>query len=214
MKGTLPERLKNRRVQLGLTLLDVAEQLDTSEATVQRYESGNIKNIPHEKIVDLAKILNCTPSYLMGWDELPNNILPEGAKPYNPIIHRIPILGYISAGLPLYAEEHIEDYTYTEYNGGAEYFALRVKGDSMNAAKINDGDLLIVRRQETVENGEIAVIMVNNDNATVKRFKRQGNTVQLIPQSYNAEHQIQLYDLKKDAIRILGKVVECKVEIN
>ena len=81
----------------------------------------------------------------------------------------------------------------------------------MNAAKINDGDLLIVRRQETVENGEIAVVMVGLDEATVKRFKRDGNTVQLIPQSYNPIHQIQLYDLKKTRVKIIGKVVKCEI---
>lgn len=132
--------------------------------------------------------------------------------PYNPIIHKIPILGRIAAGLPLYAEEHIEGYTYTERNGGAEYFALRVKGDSMNAAQINDGSMIIVRRQPEVDNGQIAVVRVNKDDATVKRFKQEGNIIQLIPQSYNPEHQIQIYDLKNTDIEIIGKVVECKVE--
>ena len=131
---------------------------------------------------------------------------------YNPIIHKIPILGRIAAGLPLYAEEHIEGYTYTEHNGGAEYFALRVKGDSMNAALINDGSLIIVRRQPEVENGQIAVVRVEKDDATVKRFRQDGDTVQLIPQSYNPTHQTQIYDLKNTNIEIIGKVVECKVE--
>lgn len=132
-------------------------------------------------------------------------------EPYNPIVHKIPILGCISAGLPLYAEEHIEGYTYTDMNGGAEYFALRVNGDSMNAAHIHDGSILIVRRQSTVENGEIAVVRVNQDDATVKRFKQDKNIVQLIPQSYNPEHQIQIYDLKYDDISVIGKVVKCEI---
>ncbi len=131
---------------------------------------------------------------------------------YNPKIHKIPILGTIAAGLPIYAEQHIEDYTYTDRNHGAEYFALRVKGDSMNAASISEGSLLIVRRQENVENGEIAVVMVNDENATVKRFKKDGNIIQLIPQSYNPNHQIQIYNIAQDNIRIIGKVVECKTE--
>lgn len=133
-------------------------------------------------------------------------------SPYNPVMHKIPILGYISAGLPLYADEHIEDYTYTDLNGGAEYFALRVKGDSMNAVNIPEGSILIIRRQSTVENGEIAVVRVNEDDATVKRFKQEENIVTLIPQSYNPKHEVQIYDLKKDKIDIVGKVMECKVE--
>ena len=122
--------------------------------------------------------------------------------------HRIPILGRIAAGLPLYAEQNIEGYTLTDLNGGAEYFALRVTGDSMNAARIEEGDLLIVRRQEEVENGEIAIVMVGSEDATVKRFYSTGSTVTLMPQSTNSKHQPQIYDLGKTQIKILGKVVK------
>ena len=125
--------------------------------------------------------------------------------------HRIPILGRISAGLPLYAEQHIEGYTLTDLNGGAEYFALRVSGDSMNAARIQDGDILIVRRQDEVENGEVAVVMVGDEDATVKRFYATESAVTLMPQSTNPAHQPQIYDTAKTPIRIIGKVV--KVEI-
>ena len=127
--------------------------------------------------------------------------------------HRIPILGRISAGLPLYAEQHIEGYTLTDLNGGAEYFALRVSGDSMNAARIQDGDILIVRRQDEVENGEVAVVMVGDDDATVKRFYATGSTVTLMPQSTNPDHQPQIYDTTKTSIRVIGKVVEVKITL-
>lgn len=68
---TIGDRIKERRNALGLTLLEIAEQLNVKEATVQRYESGEIKNIKHETIVNLAEILKCSPSYLMGWDDTP-----------------------------------------------------------------------------------------------------------------------------------------------
>ena len=135
---------------------------------------------------------------------------PDAGTPYNPT-HRIPILGRISAGLPLYAEEHIEGYTYTELNHGGEYFALRVTGDSMTAARISEGDILIVRCQDIVENGEIAVVMVNGDEATVKRFHRDGDTVTLSPQSYNPAHQPQVYNIKKTPVRVLGRVVQNQI---
>lgn len=202
--------IRNRRLELNLTLEEIGNAVGVSKSTVQKWENGFISNMKRDKISALAKILNINPVTLIT-GEYPVS-LPDGAVPYNPVMHRIPILGYISAGLPLYADEHIEGYTYTDRNGGAEYFALRVKGDSMNASRINDGDILIVRRQPIVENGEIAVVRVNEDNATVKRFKRDGNIVQLIPQSFNPEHQIQIYDLKNDKIEVVGKVVECKVE--
>lgn len=213
MKSTFAERLKEALKYNGMSAAELCRLTDTPESVMSQYKSG--KYVAKQKRLDTyANILNVSIPWLMGEDvpmkELPP--LPDGAVPYNPVMHRIPILGYISAGLPLYADEHIEGYTYTERNGGAEYFALRVKGDSMNASRINDGDILIVRVQPIVENGEIAVVRVNEDNATVKRFKREGDIVQLIPQSYNPEHQIQIYDLKKDKIDVVGKVIECKVE--
>ena len=177
-----------------------------NKSTISRYENGLQEPI-FTVVRNFAELFSVTTDYLTG-----NTELPEEAVPYNPIMYKIPILGYIAAGLPLYADEHIEGYTYTELNHGGEYFALRIKGDSMTAANIPNGSLVTVRVQPQVENGEIAAVRVNDENATVKRFKKDKNIVQLIPQSYNPEHQIQIYDLKKDKIDIIGKVVECKVE--
>lgn len=204
----LYKKIKARREELGMSQEELATKLGyKSRSTINKIEMGK-NDITQSKIKAFAEALQTTPGYLMGYD----TVSSDGVEPYNPKMHKIPVLGYIAAGLPLYADEHIDDYTYTERNGGAEYFALRIKGDSMTAANIPDKSLVIVRRQETVESGEIAAVRVNNENATVKRFKQDKNIVQLIPQSYNPEHQIQIYDLKKDKIEIIGKVVECKVE--
>lgn len=127
-------------------------------------------------------------------------------------LHQIPILGYISAGLPIYAEQHIEGYTYTDLNNGGEYFGLRVKGDSMNALRICEGDVIIVRKQDCVENGEIAVVMVDDENATVKQFYREGNAVTLIPKSTNPEHTPQFYNLKNTNVKVIGKVVRNQID--
>lgn len=207
--------LRERRKEKGLTMKQVADAVGVSEATVSRWESGNIANMGRSKIYALSKILDLSPAEIMGIDEPPKepknqkeNRSPE-LQPidYNPT-HRIPVLGRISAGLPLYAEEHIEGYIYTDLNGGNEYFGLRVKGDSMTAARICENDIIIVRKQEQVEDGEIAVVMVADEDATVKRFHRDGRRVMLSPQSYNPAHQVQIYDLKETNIRILGKVVQ------
>ena len=217
---TVGERVKARREELGMSVDTLAEKIGKNRATVYRYEGKGITNMPIGVLIPLAKALSTTPAYLIGWAEdkitpitsKPKSIETSIGTPYNPKIHEIPILGRIAAGLPLYAEEHIEGYTYTEHNGGAEYFALKVKGDSMNAALINDGSMIIVRKQPEVDNGAIAVVRVDKDDATVKRFRKDGNIVQLIPQSYNPEHQTQIYDLEKTHIEVIGKVVECKVE--
>lgn len=201
--------LKQKRKELGLTMKEVAKAVGVSEPTVSRWESGNIANMGRDKINALSKILQLSPAEIMGIDDkaekqqFPQLIPVE----YNPT-HKIPVLGRISAGLPLYAEEHIEEYIYTELNGGNDYFGLRVVGDSMNAARICEGDIIIVRQQEQVEDGEIAVVMVGNEDATVKRFHREGRNVFLSPQSYNPTHKVQVYDMKETNIRIIGKVVQ------
>lgn len=123
-------------------------------------------------------------------------------------LHKIPLLGRVSAGLPLYAEENIEGYTYTDLNGENEYFALRVKGDSMDALGIRDGYIVIVRRQSIVEDGEVAIVMVDHEDATMKRFYRTDSTVTLMPQSTNPAHKPQIYNLTKTTVEILGKVVK------
>lgn len=202
-------RIKQLRERQGLTLEQVGAYVGVNKATVQRYESGEI-DIKRNIAIKLAEILHTEPSYIMGWSDA---LLPENSIPYDPTHgHRIPILGRIAAGLPIYAEQHIEGYTITDLNGGAEYFALRVKGDSMNALGINDGYLIIVRRQSEVENGEVAVVMVGEEDATVKRFYSTGSSVTLMPQSTNPIHQPQIYDLSKTPVKILGKVV--KVEFS
>lgn len=126
---------------------------------------------------------------------------------------RIPILGRVSAGLPLYAEQHIEGFTVTDLNGGAEYFALIVRGDSMNAIGICDGYRVLVRRQDEVENGQVAVVMVGDEDATVKRVYATGTTVTLMPQSTNPAHQPQIYDPAKTPVRIIGRVVRVEHDL-
>ena len=204
------EILKTRRKALGLTLEDIAQKLHTTKQTIQKYENGIITHIPLDKIEQLAAILQITPALIMGWEE--NHLpLPEETSPHNPVMRRIPILGAISAGLPLYAEEQIEGYTYTDLNHSAEYFALMVKGDSMNAAQIINGNIIIVRRQDTVEDGDIAVVIVGDENATVKRFYQSNGIITLMPQSTNPQYKPQIYDLKKIPVRVIGRVMETKI---
>ena len=139
--------------------------------------------------------------------------LPSDAISYAPT-QRIPILGRISAGLPLYAEEQIEGYTYTDLNHGGEYFALRVHGDSMDALGIKEGYLVIVRRQDYVDNGTICVVLVGDNEATMKRFYQDGDTVTLMPQSTNPKHMPQIYNLKHTPIHIIGKVVKVEFTLD
>lgn len=115
----------------------------------------------------------------------------------------VPLIGRVTAGLPILAVENIED-TYPlphDLVGASEAFMLRIEGDSMVGAGIHDGDLVVVRPQETARNGEIVVAMVGDEEATVKRFFREGNHVRLQP-----ENPARAPIVTRD-VRILGKVV-------
>ena len=135
--------------------------------------------------------------------------LPAGATRFMPQ-QVAPLLGTVRAGLPMYADENIEEYIPIRQTDGAAYFWLNIRGDSMNAAGMDEGDQILVREQPEVENGEIAVVLVNGNEATVKTFRQEGDLVILTPRSTNPVHQPQVYDLKKTPISVLGKVVECR----
>ena len=206
----LAQNIRYLRRKQGWSQDILAEKLGyKSYTTIQKWESG-VSEPPLKVVHKLAKIFNVDIDLLtkgnLEYDSVMNpNIQNVSIEIYNPT-HRIPILGRISAGLPLYADEHVEGYTYTELNGGAEYFALKVTGDSMTAARIYDGDTLIVRRQDCVENGQIAVVIVGDDEATVKRFYKNDNQITLMPQSTNPVHQPQIYDASSTRIRVIGLV--------
>lgn len=226
----LGEIIKSFRVEHNMTQQKFADLCSVSKSYISLLENGktsrsNTESVPSIDVVSrFAKTMGISVDELLRHvdpdqpislktkaPEFKNEILDAGF-PYHPT-HRIPILGRISAGKPLFAEEHIEGYTYTELNGGGEYFALRVVGDSMNAARINDGDLLIVRQQEEVENGQIAVVMVDSQDATVKKYYRNGDSVSLVPQSFNPKHEMQVYDLHSTAIKVLGLVVQNVIKL-
>lgn len=207
----LADNIRYLRKKRGWSQDYLAERLGyKSYTTIQKWESG-VSEPPLKKAHAIADLFGVDINDLTGSNiEDAETKLPSDAISYAPT-QRIPILGRISAGLPLYADEQIEGYTYTDLNHGGEYFALRVHGDSMNAIRIYDGDLLIIRKQDVVEDGEIAVVMVNDDEATVKCWHRRENIVMLEPKSTNPTHQMQIYDAKETPIRVIGKVVQNQI---
>lgn len=212
---TFGEKLKSIRLNRHMSQDDLSKILGTSKQVISRYENG-LTTPKIDVAVRYAKKLHLPVNFLVdnAIETLHDAELESArAAPYKPT-HKIPILGRIPAGAPMYADENIDGYTYTELNGGAEYFALRVQGDSMNAARIHDGDLLIVRRQSFVDNGQIAVVLVDGEDATVKIFSHDGDMITLLPQSHNPAHKPQIYSLSEHKIDVLGLVVEAKCKIN
>ena len=195
--------LKNRRTELGLTQLDVANAVGVSEATVSRWESGDIANMKRSRIASLASVLKMSPSIIMGWNEeheahMPSNIIPM------PAMRKVPLVGSIACGTPILAEENLDGTVEAPDHVRAD-FALRCKGDSMINARICDGDIVYIRQQESVEHGEIAAVLIG-DEATLKRVYIYDDCISL--EAENPQYKPMVYRGEEmNNIRILGKAV-------
>lgn len=206
---TIGTRIKNKRTALNMTLEEVAKIVGTTRQTVQKYESGVIEGIPSDKVELLAKALHTTPAYLMGWE----NDSPPSAAYSNPFSftnilpikkHRIPLLGEIACGEPVYAQEDFEGFIESDVQAD---FALRCSGDSMTGARIMDGDIVLIKKQEMVENGQIAAVIIDNE-ATLKRVYYFPNDGKLILSPENPAYAPLVYMGEElNQIRILGKAV-------
>lgn len=171
--------MRARRKELGLSAETVAAKLNVSPATIYRYENGDIEKMPITILEPLAKILHTTPAYLMGWEdtpaELPDNIIPM------PKMNKVPLLGSIACGEPILAVENIESEVDIPDHIRAD-FALRCRGDSMINARIFDGDIVYIRHQPIVENGEIAAVLIGEE-ATLKRVRLFPDHIVLEPEN-------------------------------
>ncbi len=205
--------IKRLRIERGITQEQLASMLKVSRSTIGMYETGS-REPDFETCEAIADIFNVDMDYLLGRSifERKDPVLPSNAIPVGPG-QQIPVLGSVRCGQPMYAEGNIDGYVPYIGNSGETYFALRAVGDSMNAAGINEGDLVIVRQQDSVDPNTIAVVCVNGDEATLKRFRQEGNTVFLMPQSTNPEHQVQVYDIAKMPIHIIGRVMEIRKQL-
>ena len=195
------QRIFEARKRRKISRKEVADFLQVHETTIKRYEDGNTKKLPTDRLEKIAKYLNTSIEYLMGWEEEQK---PQGIK--------IPVLGTVAAGIPISAVEDILDYEeipQTWKNQG-EFFGLRIKGDSMKP-DINDGDTVIVKQQTTANNGDVVIALVNGDDATCKKFEKLDNGIMLI--SNNSEYS-PMYFSNEEVITkpvvIIGKVVELR----
>ena len=181
---TTGERMKQRRKEIGFSAEKVAERLGVSPATIYRYEKGDIEKVPVDSLAELAKILQTTPAYLMGWEEQPTPKptspapIPPGFIPM-PKMKKVPLIGAIACGDPITALQTRERDVDVRENVRCD-FALKCHGDSMVGAGIHDGDVVYIHIQPEVENGEIAAVRIG-DEATLKRVYYSGDTLTLMP---------------------------------
>lgn len=208
------QRIKALRERRGLSQEDLANLLGYKDrSTIAKIEKG-INDITQSKIIAFAQALNTTPAYLMGWEDeqhkslssFPDNIMPL------PKTKKVPLLGEIACGEPIFAAEELD--TYMEIDDGLQIdFCLKCKGDSMVNARIYDGDIVFIRRQDAVENGEIAAVIIDND-ATLKRvyYYPNENRVSLVAE--NPLYPPLIYTNEQlEQITILGKAVAFQSKI-
>lgn len=204
----LYDRIRSRREEISMSQDELAQILGyKSRSTIAKIEKGE-NDITQSKIVAFAKALKTSPAWLMGWDD---NSVPIPPTPRKGI--RIPVLGRVIAGIPHEAITDILDYEEidSELAKTGEFFALQVKGSSMEP-KLYEGDVVIVKKQPTIESGETAIILVNGDEATIKQVKSMDSGIMLIGHN-TAVYEPHFYsrdDIATLPIQIIGKVIELR----
>lgn len=199
--------LSDRRKELGLTQKEIADMVGVSEGTVSRWESGSIANMRRDRINLYAKALKVRPTFIMTGETEDDMDTDEGQIPHGfsplPETDRVPRIGRIACGTPITAEENIEDYDSIPSSWRAN-FTLICVGDSM-LPNVQDGDLVAIRKQPTVENGEIAAVLID-DEATLKRVYQYPGKLILQPENPSFEPIVLVGD-EINRASIEGKAV-------
>ncbi|MEE0963682.1 MAG: XRE family transcriptional regulator [Ruminococcus bromii] len=194
------ENLKILRERKQITQQQLADKLDISRSTIGMYENGS-REPDFETLELIADFFNVNMDRLIG------NLNPTDKR-------MIPVLGYVKAGLPIEAVENILDYEEISEDMArqGEYFALQIKGNSMEP-RMREGDIVIVRKQNIVNNGDIAVVLVNGNDATVKKFFKYDSGVNLI--SFNPNYEPFTYtpdQVNNLPVQVIGRVVELRAK--
>lgn len=203
MSVTIGDRINKRRLEKSMTLEELGKKAGVSKVTIHKYEANIITNIPSDRIESMAKALEVSPAYLMGWsdntEEIDISKIPGVTKLTK--LKKIPILGTIACGTPIFAEENIDGYFIADNNIKAD-FSVKAKGDSMIDIGIHDGDLIFLRQQPVLENGEIGAVLIDNE-ATLKKVYINDNEMILQPCNRNYPPIV----VKGGDIKIMGKLV-------
>ncbi len=202
--NTIGERIRLAREKIGMSQVDMADKIGVSKQNLYKYERGLVTNIPSDKIELIGKLTGVSPAYLMGWDNTETEPLPPNCFPIEK--KKFPLLGNIACGEPIFADEDFEGYVEAGADIDAD-FCLRASGDSMIGARIHDGDIVFIKQQPIVDNGQIAAVLIGNE-ATLKRFyyDQASDTVQLMAENPSYAPIVKMKSDLND-IRILGRAI-------
>ncbi len=200
------QRIKTKREQQNLSLQFVADKLDVNRSSVMRWENGETSRIKLPMLERLAQILQTTPEYLMGYEEddlinsTSRNALPES-------VCMLPVLDNILFDDSKPDGQHIIGYEVTDATFRHNCFFLRIHGSSM-APRLEEGDYVLIRRQDTLQNGETGVFLIDNQKYMISVFYR-GEILEL--RSCNPYFPAMRFEgSEKDRLKIIGKVIESR----
>lgn len=204
---TTGEIIKELREKKNLTQEQLGNILGVKKSAIAKYESGRVTNLKRATIEKMSELFNVSPSYIMGMEDANDTTdmySKYGLRPVKRI--RVPLLGSVSCGVPKFADEDLSTYVDLDADINAD-FCLQANGDSMINASIYDGDYVFIKKQNTVNNGEIAVVVID-DEATLKRVQYFPEKSLLILKAENPAYKDLLYmDEDLNLITILGKAV-------
>ncbi len=196
----LGERIKQRRKELKLTLQDVADNVGVTKSTIQRYETGKIGTPKLPVIQAIARALTVNPAWLVGKSE---KMLPSASSATSLALEKLPLLKLSPAGVYECGDEGFPKFE--EYGGGNADFCMKMSGDSMIGARIYDGDIVFVKRQDDVEDGELAAVLIDGE-VMLKRVYKLGDRVQLRSEN-PAYSPVMVEGEDWEKVQILGKAV-------
>lgn len=202
--SVISDRLLALINEKGMSYGELSKLTGIPKSALQRYATGETEKIPIERIKSIAKALNVSAGYILGWlDDKTSIFTIPGISPI-PEMKKVPRLGTIACGEPILAEQNIEGYDLIDADIKCD-FTLTCKGDSMINARIFDGDVVYLKQQPDVEDGEIAAVLIDGE-ATLKKVYKLPDKIVLRP--CNPMYEDIIYTGEAlEGIRILGKAV-------
>lgn len=204
-------RIKERRLALNLTQEELAQRLGLQKSAIAKYESGRVENIKRSVLAKMAEILECSPTYLMGWDDEQPSI-PSYSNIFPLQRARVPLPGPIACGEPIFCNEDRESYVEAGTDVRAD-FCLKARGDSMTGARIMDGDIVFIQKDAELVSGQIYAVAID-DEATLKRVYYDEATQELRLLAENPKYPTMVYTGEKlDHVHILGKAIAFQSDV-
>lgn len=207
-KSCFSKRLRDLIDFLGMNQEEFSRHMGWPKSAVSMYLSGK-REMKQDRMGELYEKHNIDPAWIMGFD------VPMFATKSDMITNEqvfVPLYGNVSAGKGIIAYEDVQDYIgiSSELARNGEYYALKIKGDSMQP-RITDGDIVIIKKQSTAEDGDIVIALINGDDAVCKKYKRYPDGIMLI--SLNSAYEpliFQKNEIKNIPVSIIGRVVELR----